>query len=208
MNNRTRTLTFQSALAPWIEKFIAEKQACGYKYSLSESLHWPGSIPPRTRIGDGRPTQGAWSRRWIAKDPNESPRTQRARIGLVRRLTTFLLRHGRPAYVPDARLTAKEPSPFVPHIFGHDEIRRLLEAADTIPADRRSPLRHRVLPAIFRVLYGCGPRIGEVVSLRVGEVDLISGILVVREAKNRKDRLVPLTPSLCQYLRRYADPLG
>src|SRR5262249_34786833 len=79
---------------------------------------------------------------------------------------------------------------------GHDEILRLLEAAAAIPADPRSPLRHRVLPAIFRVLYGCGPRIGEVVSLRVGEVDLISGILVVREGKDRKDRLVPMMPSL------------
>jgi integrase/recombinase XerD len=39
MNNRTRTFTFQSALAPWIKEFIAEKQACGYKYSTeSESL--------------------------------------------------------------------------------------------------------------------------------------------------------------------------
>ena len=208
MNNRTRTLTFQSALAPWIETFIAEKQACGYKYSaeseslqrLDRFLHEHGletAALPRALV-----------ERWIAKDPNESPRTQRARIGLVRRLATFLLRHGCPAYVPDARLTAREPSPFVPHIFGHDEIRRLLEAADAIPADPRSPLRHRVLPAIFRVLYGCGPRIGEVVSLRVGEVDLVAGILVVREGKNRKDRLVPLTPSLCQYLRSYADPLG
>ena len=152
-------------------------------------------------------TQGLVER-WIAKGPNESPRTQRARIGLVRRLAIFLLRHGCPAYVPDARLTAKEPSPFVPYIFRRDEIRRLLEAADAIPVDPRSPLRHRVLPAIFRVLYGCGPRIGEVVALRVGEVDLLTGILVVREAKNRKDRLVPLTPSLGQYLRRYADSLG
>jgi len=186
MTSRTRTFTFQSALAPWIKEFIAEKQACGYKYSteseslqrLDRFLHEHGletAALPRTLV-----------EYWIAKDPNESPRTQRTRIGLVRRLATFLLRHDCPAYIPDARLTAKSPSPFVPHIFGHDEIRRLLEAADAITADPRSPLRHRVLPSIFRVLYGCGPRIGEVVALRVGEVDLISGILVVREGKNRK----------------------
>jgi hypothetical protein len=32
--------TFHSTLAPWIERFIAGKQACGYKYfAESESLH-------------------------------------------------------------------------------------------------------------------------------------------------------------------------
>ena len=34
MNKRTPTPTFHSALAPWIEKFIAEKHACGYKYAV------------------------------------------------------------------------------------------------------------------------------------------------------------------------------
>jgi integrase/recombinase XerD len=210
MNKRTLTPTptFHSTLAPWIEKFIAGKQACGYKYfAESESLR----RLDRFLREHGLETPAlprALVEHWIAKDPNESPRTQRARIGLVRRLAIFLLHHGCPAYVPEARLTAKEPSPFVPHIFSREEIRKFLEAADAIPVDPRFPLRHRVLPAIFRVLYGCGPRIGEVVALRVGEVDLLTGILVVREAKNRKDRLVPLTPSLGQYLRRYADSLG
>jgi len=34
MNKRTPIPTFHSALAPWIEKFIAEKHACGYKYAV------------------------------------------------------------------------------------------------------------------------------------------------------------------------------
>lgn len=205
---RTPTPTFHSTLAPWIEKFIAGKQACGYKYSAeSESLQRLDRFLREHGL-ETAALPRALVECWIAKGPNESPRTQRARIGLVRRLALFLLQHGCPAYVPEARLTAKEPSPFVPHIFSREEIQKLLEAADTLPVNPRFPLRHRVLPAIFRVLYGCGPRIGEVVALRVGEVDLLTGILVVREAKNRKDRLVPLTPSLCQYLRRYADALG
>jgi integrase/recombinase XerD len=208
MNERTRLPAFSSALAPWIEEFIAEKQACGYKYiTEAEALRRLDRF-----LRDQGLETAALPRqlveRWIAKDPNESPRTQRTRIGLVRRLATFLLRHGCPAYVPGARLTAREPSPFVPYIFSHDEIRRLLEAADALPVDPRSPLRHRVLPAIFRVLYGCGLRLGEAVDLRVGEVDLLAGVLVVRQGKFRKDRLVPLTPALGGYLRRYAASLG
>jgi integrase/recombinase XerD len=208
MNERSRPRTFHSALAPWIEQFIAEKQACGYKYAVEGEVL--GRLDRFLRE-QGLETAGlprALVERWIAKGPNESPRTQRARIGLVRRLATFLLRHGCPAYVPDARLTAREPFPFVPHIFRHDEIRRLLAAADALPVNPRSSLRHRVMPAIFRVLYGCGLRVGEAIALRVGEVDLCAGVLVVLQGKFRKDRLVPLAPSLSQYLRCYADSFG
>jgi len=77
MNNRTRTptRTFHSALAPWIERFIAEKQACGYKYFVeSESLQ----RLDRFLREHGLETVAlprALVERWIAKDPNESPRT-------------------------------------------------------------------------------------------------------------------------------------
>jgi integrase/recombinase XerD len=208
MTERTSTFVFHSLLAPWLEKFIAEKQACGYKYATEgqELRRLDRFLREQGLVAAALPR--ALVECWIAKDPNESARTQRTRIGLVRRLATFLLRQGCPAYLPPAQLTTKEPSPFVPHIFRHEEIRRLLEAADAIPVNPRSPWRHRVLTAIFHVLYGCGLRVGEAVALRVGEVDLRAGVLTIRQGKFRKDRLVPLTPSLCQRLRRYADSLG
>ena len=120
-----------------------------------------GSFPPRTGTG-GRALPRALVERWIAKDPNESPRTQRARIGLVRRLALFLLRPGCPAYVPKARLTAKEPSPFVPYIFRHDEIRRLRP-----PDLQQSSLRG------LRLIHQRGCRFG----------DSSSGTTVVRGGK-------------------------
>ena len=113
-----------------------------------------------------------------------------------------------PHFLPPAgwdRLARPGPQgpAFAPPYGGH----ALAGGRDPAGDHPRSPLRHCVLPAIIRVLYGCGPRVGEVVALRVGEVDLLSGILVVREGKYRKDRLVPVAPSLCQYLRRDADSL-
>ena len=117
MNECIPTPTFHSALAPWIEKFIAEKHACGYKYAVEgEALRRLDRFLREQGL-ETAALPRALVERWIAKDPNESPRTQRARIGLVRRLALFLLRQGCPFYVPKARLTAKEPSPFVPYIF-------------------------------------------------------------------------------------------
>lgn len=44
----------------------------------------------------------------------------------------------------------------------------------------------------LRLLFGCGMRIGEVLSLQMKDIDLENGIITVRNAKNEKDRLVPL----------------
>ena len=97
MNERTPIPTFHSALAPWIEKFIAEKHACGYKYAVEgEALRRLDRFLREQGL-ETAALPRALVERWIAKDPNESPRTQRARIGLVRRLALFLLRQGCPA---------------------------------------------------------------------------------------------------------------
>src|SRR5438309_2821476 len=60
------------------------------------------------------------------------------------------------------------------------------------------------MPEVFRLLYGCGSRAGEVLKLRIRDVDLNQGIITVRQAKCRKDRLVPPALPLVNRLRKYA----
>jgi integrase len=60
------------------------------------------------------------------------------------------------------------------------------------------------MPELFRVLYGCGLRVSEALKLTVSDVDLDEGVLLIREAKFRKDRLVPVSLALAARLRRYA----
>jgi integrase/recombinase XerD len=208
MTNPAPMSSFQSTLAPWIEQFIGEKRACGYKYTTpSDELRRLDRFVQEQRlqvVALPRPLVEGW----IAQRPNERVRTQQSRVGLVRRFGAFLIRHGYPAYLPQARRNATGPSVFVPHIFSHEEMQRFLQAADAIPFEPRSPLRHLVLPEIFHVLYGCGLRVSEVINLRVAEVDLFRGILTIRQGKFRKDRLVPLASSLSQRLRRWHASQG
>lgn len=84
----------------------------------------------------------------------------------------------------------------------------MLTAIDKIHVDARAPQRHLVMPALFRVLYACGLRVGEALRLRISEVDLEEGVLTIRQGKFRKDRLVPMSPSLHAYLRRYDGQMG
>ena len=147
------------------------------------------------------------ARNWLAKKPHESANTQQQRITLVRQFSRFLLRAGYHAYVPDSTLAARKPT-FVPRMLTDEELRKFFDAVDTLEPTARSPLRHLIMPEIFRLLYGCGFRVKEVLKLRVRDVDLNQGIITVRQGKFRKDRLVPPALSLVNRLRKYADGFG
>jgi integrase/recombinase XerD len=56
---------------------------------------------------------------------------------------------------------------------------------------------------LVRTAYACGLRISEVVRLRVTDIDSQRGVLVVRQGKGQKDRLVPLSPALLAELRAH-----
>jgi integrase len=85
-----------------------------------------------------------------------------------------------------------------------EELRKFFRAVDGLQPTARSPLRHLLMPELFRLLYGCGFRVGELLKLRLRDVDLNQGIITVRQGKFRKDRLVPPALSLVNRLRKYA----
>ena len=53
-----------------------------------------------------------------------------------------------------------------------------------------------------RLIYGCGLRVTEPLSLRIKDVDLESGKLVIRSAKGGKDRVVPIPRSTLDDLQK------
>lgn len=52
------------------------------------------------------------------------------------------------------------------------------------------------------LLYGCGMRLSEALRLRVKDIDFGQGIIVIRDAKGDKDRIVPLPKRLVEPLKR------
>ena len=204
MPNDQSSAQFQSILAPLMDRFVQEKNACGYQY------HEPTRILrclDHLLVQKGLTTYELprpIAQKWLAKRTHESPRTQQQRVMVVRQFSRFLFRLGYSAYVPDSTLAPRGQSSFTPRILTHEEIGKLLQAVDALEPTARSPLRHLIMPEVFRLLYGCGFRLGEVLNLRVRDADLDQGIVTVHQGKFRKDRLVPLALSLVNRLRKYA----
>ena len=84
----------------------------------------------------------------------------------------------------------------------------MIGCADARPVSRCGPQTQPVYAMLVRLLWCCGLRIGEAVSLRVGDVDLAQGVITVRKAKHNRTRLVPMSQSLAALAHHYAVAVG
>lgn len=80
----------------------------------------------------------------------------------------------------------------LPVVMSREEVARLLKA----PRNRK----HR---AILMTVYSAGLRVGEVVRLKVSDIDPDRMLIHVRQAKGRRDRYVMLSPVALDALREY-----
>lgn len=88
-----------------------------------------------------------------------------------------------------------------PFIFTADNITALMTAAETTLDTRLPAATYATLIGLLSVT---GLRIGEAIKLDRADVDLTSGVILVRETKFMKTRNVPLQPSTVDALRAYA----
>ena len=98
-------------------------------------------------------------------------------------------------------------SEFRPYIFSEDELRRLAAASDSLPPARRSNVHQQIYPVLVRMLIGTGMRIGEVLALKIGDVDPLNGVIKVINGKNGVSRYIPVSDSLKKVLFGYTETI-
>lgn len=143
---------------------------------------------------------------YVSKRGNESPKTQHMRMSLIRQFSIFMNSIGFSFYVHPKELIPISNT-FTPYIFTHEEIARIIKVVDNLEFTPWSKHFHLIYPMLFRMLYGCGLRINEALSLKKIDIDLDNGILTVTKAKNNTSRLVPMSRSLTYYCREYASKM-
>jgi len=98
-------------------------------------------------------------------------------------------------------LLPKQPPRFAPYIYNIKELCALLDSC--LKHKNKGLIEPFMVYTLILLLYGTGLRIGEAISLTLTDVDLIQGILIIRETKFRKTRLAPIGKSLTQILQQY-----
>ncbi len=194
---------YRSALAPFILNFVLEKRATGCKYDKTARMlkRFDDFCAERGLGSEGLTKETAML--WAGKRDRESDDAHSRRIRLVRMLAEYMLRLGYSAWLLPKRFVRYRESTYQPYIFTESELARFFERADACAPDVNSPLRHKVLPLLFRMIYGCGLRLSEPLRLTVGYVDTTRGVLTLLDTKFGKERLVPMAPSLNERCGEY-----
>lgn len=123
--------------------------------------------------------------------------TARSRQLAVRRFSAWLADEGEIGDDPLLGLKAPKLDVKVTESLTGDEVKALIKAcAGPDMRDRRDE-------AIVRLMVETGMRAGEVVSLRLGDVDLAAGLAVVRRGKGGKGRTAPFGPQTARAIDRY-----
>jgi site-specific recombinase XerD len=195
---------FRSVLSGHIEQFLAAKRALGLRFRVEEYalrlLDRFLANQQTSTIGDISP---ALLERFMASRPRFAPRSYNHLLGVLRRLFIWMVRQRfisrTPLSLPPRRQTASR----LPFLFNLDQIRRLLDVASELDDNNRALDRGVTYRTIFAVLYGLGLRVGELCRLCMQDVDLDRKILVIRQTKFGKSRLVPFGPRMADRIQSY-----
>jgi integrase/recombinase XerD len=129
-------------------------------------------------------------------DREFAPASQRRRLAAVRGLIRDLLDRGILASDPAQSVKLRPHPRALPRTMSQRDVEMLLGAIDT------STLRGMRDRAMLELAYGCGLRVSELVTLRLNQVDLDAGAVIVL-GKGGKERIVPAGRAALRALRAY-----
>jgi integrase len=130
------------------------------------------------------------------------PSTKQHKLTHVRRFAGYLGTLGIKTSLPEL---PRIPSDFEPYVFTIEEMRRIFEVADDLVLTRSSSRIAAEFPVLLRILYGCGLRLGEATALTWDDIDLSEGVITIKQAKNQKQRIVPMSEELSRILTLYRN---
>ena len=80
----------------------------------------------------------------------------------------------------------------LPNVLSKEEIKKILNA--------HSNIKHKTM---LSLIYSCGLRRSELSNLKPNDIDSGRNLVIIRQAKGKKDRIAPLSPAILMLLRDY-----
>ena len=181
-----------------IQEYLIIRRSLGYKLKGTESYlyEFADFLMKRKR----HTISTALALEWIAQPQGRSHTSRAQRLSVVRLFAEFRKITDPKTEVPPKYLLPCRPRRAVPHIYSDEELGQLLEAFLAAPT---TELRRCTRYTIFGLLTVTGCRVGEILGLAVGDVNLRKGFLTIRNAKFGKSRIIPIHPTTAQALKRY-----
>jgi len=176
----------------WLQRGLSPNTLDAYRRDLAGLARWLG--PQRALVGVGRADLFEFlSDRYLR---GYKPRSTARLLSCLRSFYRWLLERGHCSRDPTLELSSPQLGRPLPGTLTEAEVEALLAAPDVA-----TPLGLRDR-AMLETLYACGLRVTELVSVRVGQLNLRQGVIRVI-GKGGKERLVPLGEEALRWNERW-----
>jgi integrase len=190
-----------SAIANAITRFLDHKRVLGHRYRGEAWLL--RTLQGHVERSGGRDLNAKCFGTWLASFQDRHPNTRRKWYQIARHFCAYRRRSEPDCFLPAVEGAAKRQPYITPVIVEPEQIGRMIGIASTLPKTIRSPIRGAALRLAVVLFYACGLRLGELLRLKLGDVEERQTVLRIRESKFHKSRLVPMSSSVTRELRAY-----
>jgi integrase/recombinase XerD len=179
--------------AAWMERGLSKNTLSAYRTDLMALARW---VARKGR--DITTAERADVLSFIAErvEGGARPRSSARQLSSFRRFFRWLVRERGAGEDLTAQISMPKVGRPLPKSLSEDEVESLLDAPDTSEA-----LGH-LDRTMLEVLYATGLRVTELVSLRVGQVNLNQGVVRVT-GKGGRERLIPLGEESLEWLQAF-----
>lgn len=176
-----------------VEKGLAQNSLESYRRDLKRLEAWADDLGLAVQDLTRREM-----RAWIAQLSREglAPASVSRAVSAARGLFHFLMLDGHLKSQPTEDLDTPQGIAHLPRFLTEEEMQQLLEVPDT---GKEEGLRDRT---ILELMYATGLRVSELISIKLGDVDLDAGLLVCH-GKGSKERRIPIGKSAVRWLQHY-----
>ena len=179
-----------------VEKRLADNSVESYMRDLEQFAHFilhKWDVPPRKVEREMVEQYLAW-----LYERGREKSSQARNLSGIRSFFNYLLLTDEITTSPADEVSAPKAGRTLPDVLSMEEIDRLISS---IEVDTLKGRRDR---AIIEVLYSCGLRVSELISLRVGDLFFGEGYIRVI-GKGNKQRLVPISDVARERISLYLD---
>ncbi len=192
-----------------IKQFIDMKRTLGFKFTTGAIILSQIDALAEKKGETSCGITKEFAEEWNKKRAYESDRYQYCRVRILSMFSSYLCDLGIQSFIP--KLPRYRKSTFIPYIYSTGEIDAIFKTCDELrlcAAHMHSSLFSA--PALIRLLYSTGLRISEALAIKNNDVNLDDNYLRVKDSKNGKERIIPISDSLatvCKEYVRYRDKL-
>jgi site-specific recombinase XerD len=192
---------FRSPLASHIEAFLTFKRALGCLFRVEErALRLLDRFLVERHVTSSSEVTPEVVDAFLRSRPRPAPRSYNHLRGTVGRLFDWMVARELLPRSPLRSAPRRVSQVRIPFLFDQVSAERLFDVARRLPDTSGAPFRGPTYFTVFALLYGLGLRVGEVAGLCAGDVDPTRQLLVIRQTKFSKSRLVPFGPRLASVL--------